>query len=188
HKEAIATGVSHANACPYCVSVHSMMLHGTGETAVAEALLVGETDGIGDRRLRDLARWASRTLAPEDPLLSEPPFAASDEAEIVGTAVAFHYINRMVNVFLGESPVPGPRRRRGGLVRRFLGATFGRRLVMRMPSPGASLRLLPESPIPADLSWANSNSFVAGAFARVAAAAVEARRAALPGRVRELLS
>jgi alkylhydroperoxidase family enzyme len=180
--------VSHANACPYCVSVHAMMTHGTGETSVAEALLVGETDGIGDRRLRDLARWASRTLVPEDPLLREPPFAASDEAEIVGTAVAFHYINRMVNVFLGESPVPGPRRRLGGVVRRFLGATFGWRLVRRTPSPGTSLRLLPEAPIPTDLRWATSNSFVAGALARVAAAADEAGRAALPDPVRELVS
>jgi len=188
HKEAIATGVSHANGCPYCVAVHAMMLHGTDETSAAEALLVGETDGIADHRLRDLARWASRTLAPKDPLLAEPPFAALDEAEIVGTAVAFHYINRMVNVFLGESPVPGPRGLLGGVVRRFVGVTFGRRLVMRTPSPGASLRLLPESPIPADLSWATSNSFVAGALARVAAAADEAGRAALPDRVRELVS
>lgn len=188
HKEAIATGVSHANACPYCVSVHAMMLHGTGERSAAETLLVGDTNDIADLPLRRLARWASRTLAVEDPLLREPPFTASDEAEIVGTAVAFHYINRMVSVFLGDSPVPGPDRWHGWIVRRVLGATFGRRLVMRAPPPGTSLRLLPESPLPGDMTWATSNSFIVGAFARAAAAAEEAGRAALPDRVRALVS
>jgi AhpD family alkylhydroperoxidase len=188
HKEAIAIGVSHANACPYCVSVHAMMLHGTGETAVAETLLAGDTDDIAEPQLRNLARWASRTLAAEDPLLREPPFSASDEAEIIGTAVAFHYINRMVNVFLGESPVPGRRWWLGRLTRRVLGATFGRRMVMHAPPPGASLSLLPESPLPPDLGWATSNSFVAGALARAVVVADEAGRAVLPDNVRELVS
>src|SRR5262249_62051970 len=64
----------------------------------------------------------------------------------------------------------------------------GGRLGMRTASPGAALRLPPESPMPADLSWATSNSYVAGALARVAAAADEAGRAALPDPVRELVS
>jgi AhpD family alkylhydroperoxidase len=188
HKEAIATGVSHANACPYCVSVHAMMLHGAGETAVAETLLTGKAHAIADPRLRHLAHWASRSLAPEDPLLRQPPFTAADEAEIVGTAVAFHYINRMVNVFLGESPVPGPQQWLGRLRRRLLGATFGRRLVRRAPPPGAALSLLPAAPLPADLGWATANASVANAFARAAVVADEAGRVVLPDDVRALVS
>jgi hypothetical protein len=164
-----------------------MMLRGTGETAVAEALLAGEVDHIEDPELRNLARWASRSLAPEDPLLREPPFSAAHAAEIVGTAVAFHYINRLVNVFLVPSPVPGPRWL-GWLTRRVLGATFGRRMVARTPLPGVSLGLLPEAPLPPDLGWSTSNSFVAGALARAAAVAEEAGRAALPNDVRELVA
>jgi hypothetical protein len=137
--------------------------------------------------LRALAMWASRTLAPDDPPLHAPPFAPPETAEHVGTAVAFHYINRMVNVFLPESPVPPPLRWFGALPRRFLAATFGRRMVTRAPRPGVS-SFLPDAPLPGDFRWAAGNPGVAGAFARAAAAVDEAGRVALPDSARELVA
>ena len=89
----LMSGVSQANACPYCVSVPAMMLHGAGEPAVAETRLTGETSDITGPGPRQLARWASRILAPDDPLVRERPFPAAQQAEIIGTAVAFHYLN-----------------------------------------------------------------------------------------------
>jgi len=94
----------------------------------------------------------------------------------------------MVNVFLGESPVPGPERWLGQLTRQLLGATFGRRLVERSASPGSSLDLLPDVPLPKDLGWAASSPSVGGAFARAAAVVEEVGRRALPQAVRELVS
>src|SRR5262245_61312217 len=41
HKEVVATGVSQANACPYCITVHAMMLGGAGQAEAGEALLEG---------------------------------------------------------------------------------------------------------------------------------------------------
>src|SRR5207248_295190 len=82
-----------------------------------------------------------------------PPTAPSHAPELIGTAVAFHYYNRVVNVFLRESPFPShvpesakPKARKvlGGVLRP---AEDG-------PPPGDSVALLPAAPLPDDLSWA----------------------------------
>src|SRR5262249_38608033 len=127
-KEAIATGVSQANECPYCVEVHNTMLGGAG-VAASPKLLV----------------WASHTLSPDTPAARQPPFRRENAAEIIGTAVTFHYVNRMVNIFLGDSPVPLPRGLGWlrGLAGRVGTATFARRIVALAPTPGRSLPLLP---------------------------------------------
>jgi AhpD family alkylhydroperoxidase len=188
HKEAVATGVSQANTCPYCIAAHAMMRGGAGQSEAGEALLRGGTAEIGHPVLRSLAVWGSRSLTPDDALVQAPPFAPSDVVELVGTAVAFHYINRMVNVFLPESPMPWLLRRFGAVPRRFLAATFGRRMVTRTPRAGTSLSLLPEAQLPQDFAWAAGNHAVANAFARAAAAVDEAGRAALPDSVRMLVA
>jgi AhpD family alkylhydroperoxidase len=172
-KEAVATAVSKANACPYCVTVHELMLQASGEASESRAI----------------AHWADRTLAPSDPVLRSPPFAPSDAPEIIGTAIVFHYLNRMVSVFLDGSPVPNSLRFMQGGMRWLLGATFARRSVARpAPAPGSSLALLPDAALPADLRWAAAKPSIAGAFARAAAAADTAGREALPEAVRELVS
>lgn len=42
-----------------------------------------------------------------------PPGPASSMPQIIGTAITFHYINRMVNVFPGETLLPLPSIMRG---------------------------------------------------------------------------
>jgi AhpD family alkylhydroperoxidase len=175
-KEIVATSVSRANTCPYCVEVHSMTLGSLGHGAVAAALGDPEATDL-DEGTAALAGWAAGEIAA-------PPAGRSPEeiAELVGVAVTFHYLNRMVNVFLGPSPLPtkvpeGARATVLGLLGRFLRPTGN-------PIPGLALNLLPEAAAAPDLAWANENPRVQTAFAR-AARAVE--QVPVPAAVRELV-
>ncbi|EOD62969.1 carboxymuconolactone decarboxylase family protein [Amycolatopsis vancoresmycina] len=167
-KEAVATGVSTANSCPYCVDVHGMTL------AAMPA-------GPETARLEDWARASAAGAA------DAPPFPPEQAPELVGVAVTFQYYNRMVNVFLRESPFPShvpesakPQARRvlGGVLRPPSGPG---------PQAGDSLQLLAAAPHPEDLAWARSNDVVADAFARAYAATEAAGARSVPEAVRTLL-
>lgn len=144
-KEAVAVAVSHFNSCPYCVDVHSAAVHGLVAGPDARAVAEGRTGSLSDPELRRVTAWASSggRLPPEFPARQAP--------ELVGTAVTFHYLNRMANVFLVESPIP-PRvpaaARR--TIARLAGAVL-RPVLRRGAEPGASLGLLPAAPLPEDL-------------------------------------
>jgi hypothetical protein len=103
---------------------------------------------------------------------------------MIGTAVMFHYINRIVNVFLSESPLSFPTPH---FVKRLVGSVMVSRIVRVVAEPGESLRFLPENPLPPDLGWASPNPAVSGSFARMAFATQRAGEAALPTTTRELL-
>ncbi|MBL6971629.1 MAG: hypothetical protein ISR63_05835 [Desulfobacterales bacterium] len=62
---------------------------------------------------------------------------------------------------------------------------FFSRAVHRSKPLGASLKLLPESELPADLAWAKGSPNIAGGFARFAAAIDTAGKAAIPEDVRD---
>ncbi|TDD35515.1 carboxymuconolactone decarboxylase family protein [Actinomadura sp. KC06] len=193
-KEAVASAVSLDNRCPFCVEVHGMTLHGLVRGEDAAAVMADGLGAIGDPHLRSIATWA-RTLAARAPGGERPatgggrpaPFPAEQAAELIGTAVVFHYINRMVNVFLSDSPFPPslPSRARGRVVR--VMGRFLRRIVLKPRTPGASLRLLPAAELPADLAWAAGSPAVSGAFARAAAAAAAAGERSVPASVRALV-
>jgi AhpD family alkylhydroperoxidase len=160
-KEAVAVAVSHANACPYCVQVHAATLHDLTAAPPVPAL----------------AAWVTGSV-------EERPFPPEWEADLLGVVVAFHYFNRMVNVFLDDSPMPA------------VSASFGDRLLGRFTGvparaphqPGASLHLLAPAALPPDLRWAEGNPAVADALARVAAAlALPEVPAAVRGVVRRQL-
>jgi AhpD family alkylhydroperoxidase len=184
-KEAIAAAVSVSNSCPYCVDVHSTTLHGLARGRDVAAIAADRAHAVADRRLREIAGWARATglRATAGP----PPVPPSQGPEAVGVAVVFHYLNRMVNVFLTESPFPpgAPAAVRAGIQR--LAGRLMRPLARAPREPGASLALLPAAPLPADLAWAAGSPPVAGAFAR-AAAAVDAAAGSVPQPVRELLA
>ncbi|MEV0887810.1 alkylhydroperoxidase [Streptomyces microflavus] len=167
-KEAVATGVSRANDCPYCVEVHESKL----------ATLTG-ADAYGR-----LADWAASSEADPE---AELPFDADQAPEILGTAVTFHYLNRMVRLFLPDSPVPGA------------AFTAGRGPVMRLVAramrpdagtivtPGAALGLLPAAPLPDQLAWAKDAPAVAGALARAVACVDAVAERWVPEPVRDLV-
>ncbi|MCE7079511.1 alkylhydroperoxidase [Streptomyces sp. ST2-7A] len=152
-KEAVATGVSAGNACGYCVEIHR----------AATDVLAGTTG----EAFRPLADWARSTAEPGR--LAPAPCAASDSPEILGTAITFHYLNRMVEIFLPPSSVPAaaPAGGRRAIIRTLAGA------MVRDATPasrGASPGLLADAPLPVEFEWAKSEPSVAGALAGAIAA------------------
>jgi AhpD family alkylhydroperoxidase len=186
-KEAVAAAVSATNACPYCVDVHTTMLHALGGRAPAAAIASGEPDTIADPDLRAVVTWARATRQPEAPILRERPFPDDHAPELIGVALAYHYINRMVNIFAAESPFPVATRRLKPIMKRVATPAF-RGLLAREVHPGASLGLLPPAPLPGDLTWARGDPIIADAFGRAAAAFDAAGQQALPRPVRDLVT
>jgi AhpD family alkylhydroperoxidase len=177
-KEAVSTAVSKGNECPFCITMHDSMLQN----------LVGYTDGeIADPRARAAAAWTTANAYSDTGAGHPVPFPVEQAPEIVGTAVILQYLNRMVNLFLGEVPLPPHTPAAAlGVVRRVL-VWLIKSAERRGPQPGASLDLLPPAPLPSDLAWAAGNTAIAEAFARGAAAVDEAGRRSVPVAVRELV-
>ena len=161
-KESVASAVSEANICPYCVEVHDAIRH--------------SIDGTYDTNA--VRAWVRGGLRP---------FPDDQLEECVGVAVTFEYVNRMNNVFLPESPIPA---RVPALARNQVRRTIGRVAApgKRAIEPGGSLALLPDAPLPDDLSWSAGHATVAGAFARASAVIDSAGARALPLHIRNLVN
>jgi AhpD family alkylhydroperoxidase len=189
-REAIPAAVSQINECPFCVEVHSTMLHGGSEHELASAMLAGQDDQIPDSRIGNIARWALATRSPGAEILRTPPFSMEEAPQLIGTGVAFHYINRMVNVFMDESPftsAPKWLRRIQGLIPRVAGKAIAKRVLGVSVTPGKSLDLLPDAELPPEFLWAKSNPEVAGAWARLSAVTQQAGADVLSDEVRDLV-
>ncbi|MGN9910234.1 carboxymuconolactone decarboxylase family protein [Phytohabitans sp. LJ34] len=186
-KEVVATAVSLGNSCPYCVDVHGATLHGLSWGDDAAAIAADQIETIADPRVREVADWA-RASGTRETATRPVPFAAALGPELIGVAVVFQYINRMVNIFLSESPFPpGLPAVARGVVKRVFGRML-RPLARRVPEPGDSLDLLPAAPLPRDMSWAAGSSAIAQAFARSAAAITAAGERSVAAPVRELVT
>jgi AhpD family alkylhydroperoxidase len=186
-KEAVAAAVSLANTCPYCVAVHTIALRALARPGIGAAIAAGRVAEVADPDLRAIAEWArdSGTRAGAARTgLPVPPRAAP---ELVAVAVTFHYLNRMVNVFLTDSLVPPgvPAAIRAGVPR--LAGWLLAPIVRRPREPGAALRLLPPAPLPPEWSWAARNRRLADAFGRAYAAIEAAGTRVVPVAVRDLV-
>lgn len=172
-KEAVAAAVSRSNECPYCVEVHDATLRG----------LTGEPDA--DPHTRAVATWARHCTTRAGAVRHSWPFPAEQAPELIGVAVTFQYLNRMVHVFLPDSPLP-PNIPAGARTRaqRFLGRVM-RGPALRDVEPGAALELLPRAVPPRDLPWAQGNPTLSAAFAR-AYTAID--NATVPESVRDLMT
>ncbi|WNV84570.1 carboxymuconolactone decarboxylase family protein [Umezawaea sp. Da 62-37] len=182
-KEVVASMVSVNNSCPYCVAVHGATLHGLLRDPTAQAISEGRVDDIADPELLAIATWVRTGVRPRTTAL--PPDQA---AELVGVAVAFEYYNRVVNVFLDESPLPShvPGRMRGTMMR-FLSVLM-RGPASRRHAAGASLDLLAARGPAPDAAWAAGAPHVADAFARAAATMGAAGERSVPEPVRRLVT
>ncbi|MFC4533316.1 carboxymuconolactone decarboxylase family protein [Sphaerisporangium dianthi] len=187
-KEAVATAVSAANACPYCVDVHRATMDGLVAGNPAREIAGARAEAITDPVVRRVAAWTLAGATRAGAARQAPPEPPERTRELAAVAVTFQYLNRMVNVFLGESLLPPqvPDRARGPLMRLF--GLVMRPAARRAAAPGASLVLLPPAPLPGDLAWAEGTPFIAGAFARAAAAMEQAGRHSVPAPVRELVT
>ncbi|MER7015286.1 carboxymuconolactone decarboxylase family protein [Saccharopolyspora sp. NPDC000359] len=182
-KEVVASTVSVNNACPYCVAVHGATLHGLLRGPTALAISERRFEDLPDPGLRAIAEWIRTGLPPR-----ERPLPPDQAPELIGVAVAFEYFNRVVNIFLDDSPLPPhvPDRLRGTMLR--LLSALMRRPAGRHREPGASLELLPAVEPAPDLTWADSAPHIADAFARATAVVDLAGERSVPGSVRRLVA
>jgi AhpD family alkylhydroperoxidase len=185
-KEAVAAAVSKLNQCPYCADAHTIMLKAAGENGIANAIINARYDQISNVRIRQLVDWTLATRSPESKILLTPPFSRQEAPEIIGTAVFYHYINRMVSVLLSETPLPSNRPWLKRPLKRVASLIFSR-AVNRPKTAGDSLQFLPEADLPTDLGWAETVPNVARAFARFAAVIEEGGNFALSPEVRSLI-
>ncbi|MBR7831975.1 carboxymuconolactone decarboxylase family protein [Actinospica durhamensis] len=180
-REAVASAVSLENTCPYCVTVHSATLHGLSGGKDARHVAAGEVDRVRDPAVRAAAAWIA------DEARGPFPFPVEQAPEYVGVAVTFHYLNRMVNTFLEDAPMPPRAPRQGlGMVKRVLSGMI-RAAGRHIGAPGDSLDLLPKAATPLDAAWTQSNPIIAQAFARADAAIERAGERSVPSAVRTML-
>lgn len=105
-KEAVGAAVSASNECPYCVDAHTIMIIGLKDQTTAKAIVKQDLSLITNSDLRDIVGWAfdSRNFKAHN--IKNPVFDRKKAPEIIGTAVFFHYLNRMVTIFLGPTILP----------------------------------------------------------------------------------
>jgi len=188
-REVVCEAVSRINQCSFCVDAHSTLLTGANHKRAADAIHANRPDQISDPRMRDLAQWSLANRTPGAEVLSDPPFTAEDAPEIIGSAVCFHYIDRMVSVFLSEAPVPLPSWLRWlrGTVIQVSGSTVGKRLMSIYVEPGGAVGSLPEAAPSQEFSWAQSKPAVASAIGRLEAVVEAEGKKVLPETVRTLV-
>ncbi|MEV6970317.1 carboxymuconolactone decarboxylase family protein [Hamadaea sp. NPDC051192] len=117
-RELVATAVSQANRCRFCVDAHVMLLHALGEHDLAEAAARDEAPAAK----HDLVAWAQASRNP----LTAGWTDDGHSAELTGTVFAFHFINRMVSALLDPDLLPG------GLQRSSVVRTVGGRLYAKV--------------------------------------------------------
>ncbi len=183
-KEAVAATVSRINRCPYCVDAHTVMLNASSAHNSADAIIHYRDVSILDPAMRSIVKWAAATRSPGANVLLSPPFSQKDAPEIIGTALFFHYVNRMVTVLLSNTPLPSSHPLLKGFFKRIAGWFFSKAMHRSKPL-GASLELLPNSELPVDLIWAMGSPNIAGAFARFAAVINRAGIEYIPKDVRD---
>jgi AhpD family alkylhydroperoxidase len=179
-REVIAAAVSAVNQCPFCVDSHTAAASVLGADRAAKAIRSGSIGEIGRDDLRAAARWAAATRSAAGPSLAASPVAAADEPYLIGTALVFHYINRMVNAFLKPWPVKLPEFvNRRGMMTRVNGVFPGRQLGVASLEPGASLRFCRETCRPPELAKLDPAPYVARGWGALAASAEAAGCAVL---------
>ncbi|MBI4695124.1 MAG: carboxymuconolactone decarboxylase family protein [Gammaproteobacteria bacterium] len=107
-KEIAAAAIASANRCPWSFDAHLVALVAGGARRSAEALVRGDYEALGDSGHRACAEWGALTLEAGNPALLAAPCPGAARAELLGTAVLAHHLDRLATVFLAGSPVPGP--------------------------------------------------------------------------------
>ena len=185
-KEAVAAAVSATNTCPYCVDVHTTTLPRWASPPRPRPSPPGSPTPSPTRACTPWSPGRA-TRHSDAPILRQRPFPDEHAPELIGVALAYHYINRMVNIFAVASPFPVAAPGLKPFMKRIASPAF-RGLLAREVHPGASLDLLPPAPLPDDLTWAHGDPVIAGAYGRAATAFDATGRQALPDPVRNLVT
>ncbi|MFI6739371.1 carboxymuconolactone decarboxylase family protein [Nonomuraea sp. NPDC050451] len=146
-KEVVALGVSMANRCPFCVAAHTTLLHATGDHRLAETIAAGGTPD--DPEHAALLAWATSRRGGARA-------GAQIGPEHIGTALTFHFINRMASALLTDNLLPA-NLQRSRLVRSVGGRVMARTVRRRLLS-GASLPLIVDLPARPEPAWGAGTS------------------------------
>lgn len=158
-KHAIAAIVSEINECPFCVQTHAFYSGLEGERSDIEPLMTGRMERITDAGRRRLAEWAAATRDPTSETVRKPPFTPEEAPEAIGTAVTFHYVDRVVTFFQGNDGVDV------GDTPFSVVESLTQTAIQRAREPGRSLLRVTDAQLPEDLRWAASSPHIASAFA-----------------------
>lgn len=97
-REIVATAVSVSNRCYFCVHVHSRLVRASSAGAgTDELILERRVDDIRDPRERELARYGLSSKKPDDPIIYDPPFTATEVSDAAVLVLGFHYLNRVLD-------------------------------------------------------------------------------------------
>jgi AhpD family alkylhydroperoxidase len=146
-REIVASAVSRANRCRFCVDAHVMLLHALSEHELAEVIARGGTPSRP--RQAQLADWAEASRSPEAAGWTSPY-----GPEITGTLLAFHFINRIVSALLDPDLLPGGLQR--SPVVRSIGGRLCAKTAREPKQPGRGLPLLGAGPA-APPAWAGDS-------------------------------
>ncbi|HAA16538.1 MAG TPA: hypothetical protein DCE41_34455 [Cytophagales bacterium] len=165
-KEAVAAAVSSSNACPYCVDAHTIMVMGLDDAQTAKAIAKKDLSLITDSPLRGLLEWAFHTRDFDQLRPVENKYLGKALPELIGTVVFFHYLNRMVTLFLGATILPMNVPMMKGMMKKMAAMMFSKVLKTkkegRTLADGETLDLFQQYP----MHWANSNTRVHYALAK----------------------
>jgi len=158
-KEVVATAVSESNQCPYCVDAHTIMFNALGDVPSTSL------HNHPNEEIRLAYEWGLATRTLKSVPIQRPSFTQDTIPEILGTALAFHYINRMVSVFLDETPLPLHNRWFKRIQQQM--AAFGLKGVIRRNKiVGESLPLLPDDTLKPSLDWLDDSTNVGKAIGK----------------------
>lgn len=159
-KEAVGAAVSSVNDCPYCVDAHTIMILGLKDKVVANAIVKKDPNLITDDSVKEIVRWSFSSKDFDSSLVLDPPFSREMAPEIIGTAVFFHYLNRMVTIFLGPTILPMNVSFLKGVMKSMAAKMFSG-VLSEDKKPGEIMNGMANSP---DFFWAISNARVAYTF------------------------
>ncbi|MEV1333601.1 carboxymuconolactone decarboxylase family protein [Micromonospora costi] len=146
-RELVATAVSRANRCRFCVDAHVMLLHALGEHELAEVAARGGTPP--EPRQAALVAWAEASRSPE-----AADWASPYRPEVTATALAFHFVNRIVSALLDPDLLPAGLQR--SRVVRSAGGRLYARTAREPKEPGRGLSLLDAGTAPPP-AWAGGH-------------------------------
>ena len=161
-KEAIATCISDINKCSYCVDAHSVMILGTEKKLQSGISKIKKENPELKSKEDKMISWALNNLNFESKIIQDPPFGEDEAAEIIGTAVLFHYINRVVNVFGGETPLPTLKMK--AMVKLFAVNFIFKKAIKRKKVKGESLVFFDDNNYQSSFEWADRNPEILIAF------------------------
>src|SRR5262249_19638500 len=128
--------------------------------------------------LTAVAGWAEAVMTRPAGQVAAP-FPAEQVPDVVGTLVEFHFLNRVINVLLTGTFLPGNNLVKA-IARRVGGKVMAKPIKARR-GPGGAVGLVDGPPRPADLFWAAPQPAIAAALAALAATTEAAARQVVPG-------